>query len=96
MAVAFVLQFDSLDQPKYDAVMRELGLDRDGAEWPDGILEHTAGKTPDGWCVVDIWESEGDFAKFREARLGPASSKVGGMPQPKVTSFPVYNRYPAG
>jgi len=95
MSVAFVLQFDGIDQTKYDSVMRELGLDQDGADWPEGILEHTAGKMDDGWCVVDIWNSEADFAKFRESRLGPALAKVGGMPAPKVTTFPVYNHYSA-
>ena len=55
MSVALILQFDNVGQDKYDAVMRELGLDRLGAKWPEGILGHTAGKTADGWCVVDIW-----------------------------------------
>ena len=96
MSVAFVLQFDNLGQYKYDAVMRELGLDRIGATWPDGILGHTAGKTANGWCVVDIWESEAAFAEFRESRLGPAFEKVGGIPEPKVTTIQVYNRYSAG
>ena len=51
MSVAFVLQFDNLGQGKYDAVMRELGLDHIGAKWPEGVLGHTAGKTANGWCV---------------------------------------------
>ena len=96
MSVAFVLQFDNLGQDKYDAVLRELGLDRIGAKWPEGILGHTAGKTANGWGVVDIWESEAAFAKFRESRLGPAFTSVGGIPEPKVTTFQVYNRYSAG
>lgn len=53
MSVAFVLQFDNLGQAKYDAVMRELGLDRIGAKMPDGALGHTAGKDGNAWCVVD-------------------------------------------
>ncbi len=96
MSVAFVLQFDNIGQDKYDAVMIELGLDRMGAEWPAGVLGHTAGKTADGWCVVDIWESEAAFEKFHESRLAAAFTKVGGIPEPKVTTFEVYNRYSAG
>ena len=96
MSVAFVLQFENLDQDKYDAVMSELGLDRIGANWPDGILGHTAGKTAHGWCVVDIWESEAAFAKFQESSLEAAFTKVGGIPEPKITTFHVYNRYSAG
>jgi hypothetical protein len=97
MAVGFLLQFDKLGQDKYEAVMRELGLDHMGAKWPDGLLGHTAGSTPTGgWCVVDIWESEAAFGKFRDSRLGPAFAKVGGIAEPKVTTFQVYNRYSAG
>ena len=96
MSVAFVMQFDNIGQDKYDAVMKELGLDRLGAKWPEGVLGHTAGKSANGWCVVDIWESEGAFGKFRETRLGPALMKVGGIPEPQVTTFQVYNRYSAG
>ena len=96
MSVAFVLEFDNVGQDKYDGVMRELGLDRMAAKYPEGMLGHTAGKTAKGWCVVDIWESEAAFAKFRESRLEAAFRKVGGMPEPKVTTFQVYNRYSAG
>lgn len=96
MSVAFILEFSNLGQDKYDAVRRELGLDGIGAKWPDGILGHTAGKSASGWCVVDIWESEAAFAKFRQSRLEPALAKVGGIPEPKVTTFQVYDRYSAG
>jgi hypothetical protein len=57
-------------------------------------VTHSAGKTATGWCVVDVWESEAHFGKFRETRLGPAFAKVGGIPEPKVTTFQVYNRFP--
>ena len=96
MSVAFVMQFDNLGQDKYDAVMRELGLDRLGAKLPNGALSHTAGKNGTGWGVVDIWESEAAFAKFRETRLVPAFKKVGGVGEPRVTSFQVYARLSAG
>ena len=76
--------------------MKELGLDRAGAKWPEGILGHMGGKKANGWCVVDIWESEAAFTEFREKRLAPAFAKVGGIPQPKITTFQVYNRYSAG
>ena len=96
MSVGFVMQFDNVGQDKYDAVMRELGLDRLGAKWPAGVLGHTAGKSANGWSVIDIWESEAAFAKFQESRLAPALKKVSGIPEPKVTTFQVYSRYSAG
>jgi len=96
MSVAIVLQFDNVGQDKYDAIMKDLGLDRMGAKWPEGSLSHTAGKSANGWCVVDIWESEAAFAKFRESRLAASFARVGGMPEPKVTTFEVYYRHSAG
>jgi hypothetical protein len=95
MAVGFILEFANVGQDKYEAIMKEVGLKiGSNANYPDGILTHTAGKSPNGWCVVDIWESEAAFGKFRETRLGPAFAKVGGVPEPKVTTFQVHNRFP--
>jgi hypothetical protein len=96
MAVGFVLQFDKMGKDKYEAVMKELGLKLgSNANWPEGIISHSAGKTPTGTCVVDIWESEAAFGKFREAKLAAAFKKVGGVPEPKVTTFEVWNRFPS-
>ena len=95
MPVGFVLQFDKIGTDKYDAIMKELGLKLgSNSNWPDGILFHTSGKTDTGMSVVDIWESEEHFARFREAKLGPAFAKVGGIPEPKVTTFQVHNKFP--
>ena len=96
MAVALVLRFEGLGQDNYDAVMKELGFDGPGATGPEGIVSHTAGKSANGWCVVDIWESEAPLTKFSESTLGPAFAKVGDVPEPTVTAFQVHNRYPAG
>ena len=96
MAIGIIMQFDGLTQTKYEAVMKELNLKLHAdANWPEGIVSHTAGKSPNGWCVVDVWESEAAFGKFRETRLQPAFGKVGNMPEPKVTKFEVQNRFPA-
>jgi hypothetical protein len=91
-----IMQFEGADQAKYEAVMKEIGLKlHANSNWPDGILTHTAGKTATGFCVVDLWESEAAFGKFLETKLKPAFGKVGGMPEPKVTTFAVFNRFPA-
>jgi hypothetical protein len=93
MAVIITVEVSGVDEKKYDAIMKELGLDKQGAEWPKGILSHVAGKTPEGMLVVDVWESEETFAKFRDAKLVPAFGKVGGMPEPKVKSVKVHYRW---
>jgi hypothetical protein len=95
MAIGFIMDFANVGLDKYEAVMKELQLSTNSnGNWPDGVLTHTAGKTPNGWCVVDVWESEAAFGKFREAKLAPAMAKVGGIPEPKVTTFQVHNRFP--
>jgi hypothetical protein len=95
MAVMSVLEFAHLGHEKYDALLKELGLDQSGAKWPDGILSHTAGKTAGGWCVVDVGESESAFEEFRATRLSPAFERVGGIPEPCITAVQVRNRHPA-
>ncbi len=95
MAIGFILEFANMGPDKYEAVMKELGLKPgSNGNYPEGIISHQAGKSPNGWCVVDIWESEAAFGKYRETRLGPAFAKVGGIPEPKVTTFQVHNRFP--
>ena len=95
MAIGMILQFDNIGHDKYDAVMKELGLKLgSNAGWPDGVVSHMAGKSATGLTVVDIWESEAHFGKFRETKLGPALAKVGGMPEPKVSTFTIHNRFP--
>ena len=95
MAVLFSMEFAGVQQKTYDAVMKELGLDKKNAKWPKGILSHVAGPTAGGWAVVDVWESEAAFGKFQQKTLGPAMQKVGGMPEPRVTAAQVYFSYPA-
>jgi quinol monooxygenase YgiN len=93
MAVCLIMQFGGMDTRKYDAVMDKLGLRSATANWPEGILSHVAGMTSEGLCVIDVWESQQDFDAFMQSRLKPAFDAVGGLPQPRVTSFQVQNRY---
>ena len=95
MAVGLVMQFDGVTREQYDAVMQELGLDKPDATWPEGIVGHVAGPAGDGWCVVDIWESQEHFDRFAQERLGPATQKVGIQP-PQPQAFEVYNMHREG
>lgn len=95
MSIGFVLQFDGMGKDKYEAVMKELNLKyNSNGGWPEGVISHVAGTVPNGFLVVDVWESEAAFGRFNETKLQPAFQKVGGMPQPKVTTFQVVNKFP--
>jgi hypothetical protein len=95
MAVCLVMQFAGADMSKYESVMEKLGLRSTNPHWPKGIVSHVAGKTSEGMCVVDVWDSQHDFDAFMQSRLKPAFDAVGGLPQPRVTSFQVHNSYSA-
>jgi hypothetical protein len=56
-----------------EAVSAELGVRENR---PDGLIMHTMIETPGGVRVVDVWESEPQWVRFREERLNPAIGKV--------------------
>jgi hypothetical protein len=43
----------------------------------DGLIVHTAGEGPDGFCVVDVWESREAFDTFMNDRVMPAAQELG-------------------
>jgi hypothetical protein len=97
MAIGFVMQFTGMGVDDYNKVMRILELASPGVsgvadDWPGGIISHTAGSNEQGWCVVDVWESQERFDEFMQGRLGPAMGRAG-LPEPDVTPFEVYNRH---
>lgn len=90
MAVGLVMTFKGLDARRYEAIMREMGLTATGGDWPEGIISHAAGATQDGWCVVDVWDSQEQFDRFLNGRLRPAFEATGGQEEPEVTAFQVH------
>lgn len=93
MAIGQVLQFRGASIEKYDAVRDELGWNGEEGK-PEGLIAHAAGSTDDGFCVIEWWTSEADWDSFFASRLQPAFEKVGDIPQPQVTRFPVHSSYP--
>lgn len=93
MAIGQILQFSGSSIEKYDAIREELGWEGEEGK-PQGLLAHAAGPTENGFCVAEWWDSEADWDAFFSSRLQPAFEKVGGIPQPQVTRFPVQSSYP--
>src|SRR6266542_3575500 len=67
-----VHQVPSLSQEKYEEVVRRLTGGKSRLEslsdLPfDGLLVHMAGQGKNGFCIVDIFESEEAVARFNEA-----------------------------
>jgi hypothetical protein len=43
---------------------------------PDGLIVHTAVNMDGRLTIIDVWESQDDWEKFAESRLGPAFATV--------------------
>ena len=52
---------------------------------------HWVTKTADGIRVTDVWETQEDFEKFSEEKIGPITQAVGVQGQPEIEYFDVHN-----
>lgn len=80
MAVVLVHQGRGLTRENYEEVVRRLsgkGRMESPGDWPvEGLLVHAAGDGPNGFRVVDVWESEEAAQRFGE-KLTPVLEEVG-------------------
>ena len=88
MAVVLVHQGPTVTQERYEAVVAKLtdGKSRmeSPSDWPvAGLLVHAAGEAPNGFRVVDVWESEDACNQFGEV-LAPILQEVGIDEQPQL------------
>lgn len=54
----------NVTESEYLLVEKHFGPDR-----PDGLLAHVSGPTDEGWRVINVWDSEESFQRFRSERL---------------------------
>ncbi len=67
----------TLDLPVSREDLEALSVAAGAAENPpEGLIVHTATETAGGVRVVDIWESQAQFEKFRDERLMAGLQKV--------------------
>ena len=89
MPVVLVFEGPSVTRESYEEVVRRLTDGRRDrmearSDWPvEGLLVHAAGEGPNGFRVVDMWESEEACNKFGEA-LGPHLQGAGITEQPEI------------
>jgi len=96
MLIMALHQVPSLTQERYEEVVRRLTNKepplKSLADLPfDGILFHATGSSPNGFTVVDVFESEEAVERFREA-IGTIPAEVGIEEPP--TFFPVHTFAP--
>ena len=87
MAVVLVHQGPDVTRERYDQVVRSMmGKDRaeSASDWPvEGLLVHATGEGPNGFRVVDVWESEEAARRFGEA-LAPHLHEAGITAEPEM------------
>ena len=83
MAWAYVQTTEGIGLDAYDAISAELG----GENLPPGAILHVAGLHEGKLRVIEVWESEEDYRRFRDERLVPTIQKVAG-PDAVSTDWP--------
>jgi hypothetical protein len=87
MPVAMMVENPNVTKELYDKVREHLGM-----EGPAGGIFHAAGEGPNGWRVIELWESEEDAFRFLKERLKPAWDAVGVTgPPPQPQFWQVHN-----
>ncbi len=95
MAELLVLEFEGVGQEEYEKVNEVLGIDMNSGsgDWPKGLLSHSAGRTPTGWTVVEVWDSREDQEKFMNERLGAALQQGGITGRPSKAEWTKLHRH---
>ncbi len=88
MTVVLIHHGPSLTREKYEEIVRKMtgGKARleSPSDWPvEGLLLHVAGDSPQGFRVVDVWQSEDACNRFGET-LGPILQEAGVDDQPEM------------
>ena len=84
-----VLVHDTITQEQYEESIRRLtGGEKDRvdspADWPvPGLLSHTTGQGPNGFRVVDVWESQEALDAFG-GHLMPILADIGVTGEPEI------------
>jgi len=79
MAILVVAEAEGVTAEQ-DAVLVK-ALDLEGSP-PAGARIRMAGPSAGGWRIVSLWDSEGEFERFRDERLLPALTSMGVVIRP--------------
>jgi hypothetical protein len=88
MAVVLVHEGPTLTRERYEETVRKVsdgkGRMESPSDWPvEGLLVHAPGEGPNGFRVVDVWESEEACKRFGEI-LAPILQEVGVEEEPQL------------
>jgi hypothetical protein len=85
MAIAMMVEIPGMTQEQYEAAAAIINA---GGPQVGGALVHAAGSFDGGCRVVEVWESQEQADAFYQSALfGEIAAQ---MPQPKITSWPLW------
>ena len=87
MAVVLIHKGPTVTRESYEQVVRSMmgkARPESPSDWPvEGLLVHAAGDGPNGFRVVDVWESEEAANRFAEI-IVPLLQELGVEGDPEV------------
>jgi hypothetical protein len=83
MAILVRHQGSDWNSDLYDQVFNKVVPDPSNP--PAGMLSHGAGQGPEGWEVIEVWESQDVFDSWMRDQVGPAAQEIEGPPFDTVT-----------
>ena len=86
MATGVLQEYSGMGEDKYQRIVELLGPNTN----PKGVILHLAAKTPNGFRVVDIWDSRNSFDQFYRDHLTPIFGKLG-IQSPRTEYFDIVN-----
>lgn len=86
MAIGLIFEGPGVSQAQYEQVKDQV---TPGNKAPPGLLYHAGGPTENGWCVMEVWESQEALDQFFQQKLGAALKQANINIQPR--SFQVVN-----
>ena len=87
MAFARLALFPGGTQQQHEAVAEALG---DAQVKADGRILFAAGPVPEGWQILQVWESQEKLETWAQTYLGDAFAKAGSRgysAPPQITDF---------
>lgn len=86
MAIAIMFESPDWTRESYEEINRRMFGSIQPSTSPDGVIVHTAGEGPNGWRIVDVWESREKFDRFIEEQVMPAAQEMGApdMGEPQI------------
>ena len=80
MAIGLIFDASGVTQAQYEQARNEVAP---GNRPPSGMLYHAAGPIPNGWRVIEIWESQETADRFFQDKLGAALQRAHISVQPQ-------------